>query len=100
MIGDKIVPAELRRHHKELAEYNELPEAGKATYDEARISREAAYHHQAMRRATAAAPSPAAASVQRPALRPPASAGTTTDDPVGGLSNPTGPGISAGGVGR
>jgi hypothetical protein len=57
VIGDKVVPDELRRHHKELAEYNELSEAGKAAYDEARIS-EAACHHQAMRIASAAAPAP------------------------------------------
>jgi hypothetical protein len=73
VISDKIVPSELRRHHNEMAEYSELPEAGKAAYDEARLSREAIYHHEAMRAALEAAPPPAEqpSPTGRPALRPP-----------------------------
>jgi hypothetical protein len=100
VISDKVVPDELRRHHKELAEYNELSEAGKAAYEEARISREAACLHQAMRIASAAAPAPTASSEQRPALRPPSTGGTTSNEQARGLSNPIGRGVKAGGVGR
>jgi hypothetical protein len=59
VIGDKIVPSELRRHLKEMAEYCGLPEVGKPAYDEARLSRDAVYHGEALRAAIEAAALPA-----------------------------------------
>jgi len=98
VISDKIVPSELRRHQKEMAEYNELSEDGQAAYDEARISREAVYHHQALRIAVeTAAPAGPPSSTGRPALRPP-SPSTTRAERAAGSSSPIAP--SAGGVGR
>jgi hypothetical protein len=72
VVGDKIVPSALRRQQQEMEEYNELPEAGKDAYDEARIRREAFHHRQAMRAAhEAIVPVDQDASSARPALLPP-----------------------------
>jgi hypothetical protein len=72
VVGDKIVPSALRRQQQEMEEYNELPEAGKDAYDEARIRREAFHHRQAMRAAhEAIVPGDQDASSARPALLPP-----------------------------
>jgi hypothetical protein len=55
-----------------MAEYNELSADGTAAYDEARLSREAIYHPQAMRAALeATAPAGQLSPTGRPALRPP-----------------------------
>jgi hypothetical protein len=81
VVGDKIVPSALRRLQHEMEEYNELPEAGKDAYDEARISREAAYHHEAMRAAhEAIMPVDPAVSSARPALLPPTPSTSGLDD--------------------
>lgn len=73
MVGEQIMPDALRRQLQEMEEYSTLPEAGKDAYDEARVSREAGYHRQAMEAAHEAITGRhgQADSSARPALLPP-----------------------------
>lgn len=99
VVREQIVPDALRRQLQEMEEYNTLPEAGKDAYDEARISREAAYHRQAMRAAHEATTGRdvLADSSARPALLPPT---PSTSGSNAAAARPTGIAPHSRGAGR